>query len=383
VSLLNRFVTKRRQLLLAILILTILVFVSACQASTPNPEPPKGDYCNSSKQETLLPTQPASPLVTPGPQAEKPGATPILDPNLLSKRAGFGMANRADPEYWAGALESGWYLTWSVEKRSSGQIPEHWQTVRLGSNCMYPILSYSRWAAALYPGSVWIIGNEPDVIWQDNVTPEEFARLYHDAYQAIKAADPTARLAVGGISQGTPLRLAYLDRVLAEYQRLYHGVLPADWWTVHGYVLREQHQSWGVEIPPGFSNLQGVLREVKDHGRLDLFEEQIVAFRRWMANNGFRNTPLALTEFGILMPAKYGYPTDFVVQYLYNTFDWLQNIKDDQLGLPSDANHLVQRWAWFSLAYDLYPSPNLGNLATGELTPIGAAFRDYVIKNRP
>jgi hypothetical protein len=363
--------------------LTTAPTVTTVPTATAIPEPKKGTYCNPVKQENLLPPQP-----TQVPQVQKTAAgtpipAPTLDPNLLSMRAGFGMANSAVPEYWARALDSGWYLNWDVEKRTPGQLPEHWQTVRVGSNCIFPNREYLAWAASNYPGDVWIIGNEPDVIWQDNVTPEEFARLYHDAYQAIKTADPTAKIAVGGIAQGTPLRLAYLDRVLAEYQQRYHNPLPADWWTVHGYVLREQHNSWGVEIPPGFTDLQGILREVKDHGRLDLFKDQLVAFRSWMAKNGYRTTPLALTEFGILMPANYGFPTEFVVQYLNNTFDWLQNATEDQFGLPSDSNHLVQRWAWFSLAYDLYPSPNLANLMTGDLTPVGEAFREYVLKYHP
>lgn len=298
-------------------------------------------------------------------------------------RAGFGLAQPADPEYWAGALDSGWYLSWGVAKRAPSQLPEHWQTVRVGLDCYYPDAAYLRWAASNFPGAIWIIGNEPDVIWQDNVAPEEYARLYHDVYAVLKSADPTAKVAVGSISQGTPLRLAYLDRVLAEYQKRYQSALPADWWTVHGYVLREQRNSWGVEIPPGFSEDQGVLREVKDHGRLDLFKEQIVAFRRWMADNGYGDKPLALTEFGILMPPNYGYPTDKVVQYLKDTFDWLQNSKDAQIGLASDSGHLVQRWAWFSLAYDVYPAPNLADISTGNLTAIGQAFHDYVLKYHP
>ena len=51
--------------------------------------------------------------------------------------------------------------------------------------------------------------------------------------------------------------------------------MPVDWWTVHGYVLREEKGSWGVDIPPGIDATQGELREVADHGRIDLFEAQI------------------------------------------------------------------------------------------------------------
>jgi len=37
------------------------------------------------------------------------------------------------------------------------------------------------------------VGNEPDVKWQGNVELAACAWLYHDAYVAIKAADPTER----------------------------------------------------------------------------------------------------------------------------------------------------------------------------------------------
>jgi hypothetical protein len=378
--------TIRRKVLIPLMSITLILgFLSACDAKTATTEPAQGKICNSTKQGELLPPQ--LPTSTPPPVHKTPVGTvqpePTLDLTQLSTRAGFGLAQPADPEFWAAALKSGWYLSWDVEKRTPDQLPEHWQTVQVGINCFYPDSQYLQWAAAKFPGNIWIIGNEPDVIWQNNVTPEEYAGLYHDSYQAIKSADPTAKVAVGGISQATPLRLEYLNRVLAEYQRLYHTALPTDWWTLHGYVLNEQRKSWGVEIPPGFTVDQGTLREVKDHGRLDLFEEQIIAFRRWMTANGYRNSPLALTEFGILMPPNYGFSPDIVIQYLNSTFTWLQNTVDESIGYPSDSNHLVQRWAWFSLAFDLYPSPNLADLSTKNLTPIGQAFRDYVLTYHP
>jgi hypothetical protein len=54
----------------------------------------------------------------------------------------------------------------------------------------------------------------------------------------------------------------------------------------------------------------------KDHGRLNLFIAQIIAFRDWMAANGYREKPLAVTEFGILLGANDGYTPDKAVLYL-------------------------------------------------------------------
>ena len=85
----------------------------------------------------------------------------------------------------------------------------------------------------LYRGSTWLIGNEPDGIWQDNVYPGEYARIYHDVHSFIKSRDPTSRIAPGGIVQATPLRLEYLNRVLDAYAARYGGPMPVDFWTLH------------------------------------------------------------------------------------------------------------------------------------------------------
>jgi hypothetical protein len=354
--------------------------------STPTPDlpPSMGTACKDgiTVREELLPTPASSQPQknTPLP----PKATPTaVERVYLSQRAGFGMSIQVEPENWAAQLRSGWYWSWNVKKRGPNQVPEHWQTIRLKTNCFFPSEAYIRWVASHYPGSVWMIGNEPDVIWQDNITPEEYARLYGVLYQIIRSADPTAKISAANISQATPLRLAYLDRVLQAYQASYGKPFPTDWWTIHGYVLREEHNSWGVEIPPGFEVDRGELYEVEDHGNLELFKKQIIAFRNWMVKNGYQKVPLALTEFGILMPNDYGFPIEKVSEYMNISFDWLQNARDKAIGDPADDYRLVQRWAWFSLADPTYPAPNLADMSNDTLTELGKVFQKYVTTFRP
>ena len=334
--------------------------------------------CSSSQGSNLGPLVPEQGTPAPvSPLGEKETATPIPG-NSWSARAGFSISTSTDPLHWAQMLGSSWYLDWSVQGETEANGPEHWQMVRVHEDCITPSPEAIRASASSYPGQVWIIGNEPDVIWQDNTTAPSYAIFYHELYQLIKISDPTARLAVGGIAQATPLRLQYLDQVLATYQELYGELLPADWWTVHGYVLREEKGSWGVEIPPGMDVVQGELYEVSDHGRLDLFESQLVAFRQWMKDNGYQYTPLALTEFGILMPTSYGFPYESIAEYLEQTFAWLYEAEDASTGDPGDSYHLVQKWAWFSVTDPNYPSSNLGDLSTGSLTLVGERFRNVV-----
>jgi len=167
------------------------------------------------------------------------------------------------------------------------------------------------------------------------------------------------------VSQATPLRLAYLDRVLEAYAARYGEEMPVDVWNVHGFLLREERGSWGVDIPPGESVDRGVLYEIEDHDDMEAFRAQIVAFREWMAERGQRDRPLAVTEYGMLA-----------------TFDYFLTARDEAVGYPRDDNRLVQWWAWYSLADATYPTGNLFDLVTGAATVLGHAFARYVSPER-
>ncbi|MGQ9600546.1 MAG: virginiamycin B lyase family protein [Anaerolineae bacterium] len=205
------------------------------------------------------------------------------------------------------------------------------------------------------PGVIWLIGNEPDCIWQDNVEPEEYARIYHDLYAFIKSRDQSSQVAAGGIVQPTPLRLEYLNRVLAAYQARYRLPMPVDMWNIHNAILNEvscdydPSNCWGAEIPPGIDADYGEIRSMNDNDNMTLFRNQIWAFRRWMADHGYGGYPLIVTEYGVLMPAQYGFDQNRVNTFMNDTFAFFQNTTDPTLGDPADGRRLVQRWAWFSL----------------------------------
>jgi hypothetical protein len=369
----------RKGVLLSGLVLVCLL--GSIHLGLSRPEAPIGGGCRFAGD--LVPEAPASPSESseaPGGEAAVDRPQGVLDPLWRSEswRVGFGLALAADASYWGPQLGAGWYVDWTIARRPRYLQPDHWQMVRVAADCTSLTPEDAARIALRYPERVWIIGNEPDVIWQDNVTPERYARVYHDFYHALKAMDPGARVAVGGVSQATPLRLEYLDRVLSAYEALYGSRMPVDLWTVHGFVLREQRGSWGVDIPPGLDADQGQLYEVVDHGRLDLFEAQLRAFRAWMQRRGYRDVPLAVTEFGILMPSEYGYSPEFTADYLARSFSLLASMRDPSTGYPPDDGRLVQRWAWFSLADSAYPTGNLADLDSGLLTPVGRAFRAYV-----
>ena len=118
------------------------------------------------------------------------------------------------------------------------------------------------------PGSLWAVGNEPDgrqwwtdgVKWvgQDETTPELYARAYCEISRLIRDTDPTARVAIGGVIEATPLRMEYLDRIWNAYPGVCNGRSlgdDVDVWNIHNYVLREashlcypRDEAWGPKF---------------------------------------------------------------------------------------------------------------------------------------
>ena len=143
---------------------------------------------------------------------------------------------------------------------------------------------------------------------------------------------------------------------------------------------------WGADIPPGIEATDGLVittDELQKTADLAFFKEQVVRFRQWMADRGYRNRPLYVSEYGILMPESYGFPPSLVNNFMTQTFDFLLNSTDEKLGYTADNNRLVQRLAWYSTIDpsfngSLYQSTTNDTFAPPfELTAIGNNFRTY------
>lgn len=349
--------------------------------ATPCPTP-------TNTPEPIVPTRTPAPVgVTPAAaatavllQPTAPAAA-LAPTSLWEGRARWGVGVPLGPitRYDVAPLRLGWYLDWSA--RADAPTPDdvqYVQMVRLHGGALRPDAAAIAAIAAARPGALWLIGNEPDVRWQDNVDAATYARLYHEAYAAIKGADPSARVAIGGVSQPTPLRLRYLDVVLASYREQFGAAMPVDVWNVHNFILREERDSWGVDIPPGLPDDHGALYTIEDSGNLAVFRQQIVDFRRWMAERGYGGYPLIVSEYGIPMPEDYGYPPERVIDFLTGTFDFFLTAQDPALGDPLDGYRLVQRWCWYSLADVNYPTGNLFDPATAAMTAVGIGWTEYV-----
>lgn len=320
--------------------------------------------------------------------------------NELICRLGVNVFHHRPATFDLLSLRAGWYVdgwAWSTATRPHGI--EYVLTVQLETNneggyAIQPEEPYLATALAAHPGATWIIGNEPDRRhYQNDILPELYATAYHDMYAWIKERDPTARVFAGAIVQPSPLRLEYLDRVLASYRADFGTVMPADGWAIHNHILNERscdyYQDsticWGADIPPGIDAIDGMVIDQSDHGDLAIFEAQVRRFRTWMANNGYRSLPLYVSEYGILLPERNGFPPSEVVAFMNETFDVLLTAADAETGYPMDDNRLVQRSAWYAALSrppfngSLFASTSLTDSMAPPfvLSELGTAFQSY------
>jgi hypothetical protein len=334
----------------------------------------------------------------------------------LNERFGFGVSGSTSG-YDVGQLHAGWYVDWGartdpphpaglehVQMVRLHQLTECWpQRTRDRSACPYARpytytltspggLTEVASFAQSNPGSLWLIGNEMDRRdWdgggQDEMLPELYAHAYYELYHLIKNADPTALVAIGGVVQPTPLRLEYLDEVLAEYQGRYGMMIPVDVWNVHNMIVREKScdtypdDCWGADVPPGIEADAGMVYDIQQADDIDIFKQQIRDFRQWMRDRGERDKPLIISEYSVLYGEDQGFDYPRVRGYLYATFDYLTTASDASLGYPADGNRLVQRWAWYSLdddGFEGYPSHHhLFNPETKQITRLGIDYGQY------
>lgn len=293
----------------------------------------------------------------------------------------FGV-NGATKNYPIRPLRLGWYMDYQAT-RTPQTAPgmEYFPMIRLeqvGDGYNYSIFvnraattpAQLEAVIAAHPGAYWFIGNEPDRIqFQDDIEPRVYALAYRDLYHLIKAHDPSAKIIAGSIVQPTPLRLQYLDLILQSYYELTSTRMPVDAWAFHNFILNEAscahyaqvfpndpnrafQECWGADIPPGINATDGLRIDVQLNADAEIFKQQVVAFRRWMAERGYRDTPAFLSEFGVLMP-KGIFSPDFdearVNAFMRDTMHFLLDERDATLGYPGDDNRLVQRFSWYSV----------------------------------
>lgn len=388
-------------------------------------------------QNDIEPRAPLSVMVEGAPESRDGlASTTALTPT--SCRYGVGYVHDLEGSIsWIQTLNAGWFVSFSVWGPGVSQVPTAAFApiirvrqdrgpggVRLPTYTFTPPLVHEYldennnthfglgWVVANNPGQFWIVGNEVDVdnYVQDSVMPEVYARAYHDAYHYIKRLDPTAKVAIAGLSMMTPGRQQYLSIVWNTYHDLYGVDMPVDIWNMHLYILEERNSANGhgdgkiaLGTNPALAKLsaEGVQNKCPspgtpnsdprpdvncraEHDSLRIYEEQITEMRQWMKERGQQNKPLIISEYGLLykyldgngQPPTGGQCTSVkdefgncfdptrVTTYLNGTMNYLATAVNTELGYPADGNRLVQQWLWYSVVTHPNWSGGSSNLVT-------------------
>lgn len=366
---------------------------------------------------------------TPGHAASQPVSTTVPSatvylPLVMSKyhyapddyqdcRLGVGVTRNPITTYDITPFKTGWYVDWNARimpgwRTYSGV--EYVQTLRVrqnrGPNREYlptywisPALNFAPNGLGpivqANPGSIWLIGNEPDSTHgQDDTMPDMYARIYHDAYYFIKGIDPTARIANAALIQPTPLRLLYLDAVLASYQAQFGTRMPVDVWNMHLYIIREVKNDWGGDYPPGIDAPIGRDYSLRDHVDINIFKSLVWDFRAWLNRNGYVDRPLIVTEWGVLMPFWFltneNVTEEDAKNFLREAIAFMDTATDPVLGYSADNYRLVQRHALYSLdddstfddGFDRWGSYLLRSTPPYTITSIGAFYQEQIAAPR-
>ncbi|HZD10447.1 MAG TPA: hypothetical protein VE553_03825, partial [Candidatus Binatia bacterium] len=155
-------------------------------------------------------------------------------------------------------------------------------------------------------------------------------------------------------------------------------------WNVHAFILREARGEWGIGIPPGMDDTLATLYEIEDHDNVDIFAQNLIEFRAWMAQRGYADRPLLVSEFGFLMPYDLGFTQRDATAFLNGSFDFLLTARNDT-GFPADGGRLVQWWLWFMAGGpdDEFSSSHLYDRESRQLTELGKAYEAFVHLREP
>ena len=197
-----------------------------------------------------------------------------------------------------------------------------------------------------YPGSYWLIGNEPNVrASPQQLTGDQYARDLHDLIPRIKGVDPSAKIVGPNVINfdftcldcpGFTSGHDWTDSFLAAYQSDFGSLPPIDVWSIHTYPL-----DW--------DNFPQV--------NTSIVENQLSEFRQYLDGKpGLAGAPIWDTELGThwgfqgidwhddgtgsvkAFPVG-SFQTDALLGYMQSVLDWLST--------NGPALH-IDRWFFFA-----------------------------------
>lgn len=378
----------------------LAVSVAACAGPPSAPGPagdPKAITTPAVQDGTTAPSPAPAPVATAAVPAATPGAATPPDaatavpvspaparPAVAAPTSNLDRFGVVEPEPQQAAASMAalglrWYLDYSY---STANIPPGVQkALKVQTRKRSPAADLAA-AARGRPGSAWLIGNEPNVPGQDDVSPEAYADTFNYYVTTIRAADPTAVIVgpemlnfsftcegCGGFTAGA----AWVEGFRKAYLSNYGGEPPIDVWSIHTYDLK-----WS-QLPQGDYTLQ---------------TEQIAQFRAYVDSlPAHRGKPIWLTEFAVVWgyddvnfdqtgkepvvrPAG-AFRTDHLLSYIQSMADWLSS---------RSTSLNIQRWFIFATHAPKEPwasAPSGIGLLTEDnrLTEFGTLYRTLANRN--
>jgi len=371
---------------------------TATTSAIPTPIPTQTVVATLVPEPTLVPAPTATIVVVPTEELEptatpRPANTATPSPTPTSTAVPvpddrYGVVVSGAPEYPLDKLGTTWYLDYSpnVSQRPSGTNKVGFISVKPG-NPRISESTLSNWATAA-PGSVWYIGGEPNIGAQDGISPAAFVTEFDYYYDAIKGADPTAKITspsvlnwdftcvgCGGFTTGH----SWMSQFVAAYAAAHSGSLPpVDIWAIDLYPLR-----WN-EVPM-----------VDDQILID----QLESYRSYLSFElGLPNAPIWITEIashwayssigfdanGYLdLPPELDWDDDYewdvMSGFLTRLMDWLD--------ANGPANN-IERWFLYTTWIDIQNAGRInygyagiylldGPQSGAALTPLGQIYSDY------
>lgn len=304
------------------------------------------------------------------------------------QRYGVAITNISNLEQDMKLIGANWYLDYTID---TNLVPKGCDKVlKLKINDM-PTDNEILASAKARPGSYWIIGNEPNVPGQDEVSPAKYAEEFQRIRATIKEADSSAKIVAPEVlnfnttcvgCSGFTSGRQWLEEFRASYKEKYGQEPPIDVWSIHSYDL-----DW-TRMP--MLDYESQVRE-------------LTAFRRYLDSiPGNRDRGFWLTEFAVLwgfdgiqwLPDKgaqmgisqgdvtpmKAHPvgelrTDLMTAYLTSILEWLEknsaSMKIEKWFVFSSHGHM-EPWATASSGVALLRDDGTGS----QLTTLGTLYRE-------
>jgi hypothetical protein len=241
-----------------------------------------------------------------------------------------------------------WFINWSPHGPFGD--PRYVPLVKAG-DCDTPeereqLATY----ATQYPGLTWLMFNEPDISDQDNISYTYGAQLYDATYDAIKTADPTAKMFCCGTAFATT---QWLEGFRQEVTK------PVDGIHFHGYPCTRDIAQECVGSPyDAFNNRFDMV----------LMKNRLNAFYSYLQSHSeFAEKPVWLTEIGILSTLDWDTREEVKTGVMDPFLNYLEN---------EDGWQKFERSAWFSTRYETYNASDL-IFTDNSLTVLGERWNTF------